>query len=97
MLTIIHGRNLVSAQPNQGTSSNVLKSSEIKTEAQVKTAANKTIGDLQAAAGNTTQEAKSAEIKNEHAAKTYMNSTGLATRKFLANLTGTTKQFITGK
>jgi hypothetical protein len=55
------------------------------------------MGDIQAAAGNTTQEAKSAEIKNEHAAKTYMNSTGLATRKFLANLTGTTKQFITGK
>ena len=50
-----------------------------------------------AAAGNTTQDAKSAEIKNEHAAKTYMNNTGLATQKFLANLTGTTKQFITGK
>jgi hypothetical protein len=55
------------------------------------------MGDIGAAAGNTTQEAQSAEIKNEHAAKTYMNSTGLATQKFLANLSGTTKQFITGK
>ena len=55
------------------------------------------MGDTRAAAGNTTQDAKSAEIKNEHAAKTYMNNTGLATQKFLANLTGTTKQFITGR
>ena len=55
------------------------------------------MGDIRAAAGNTTQGAKSAEIKNEHATKTYMNKTGLATQKFLADLTGTTKQFITGR
>jgi hypothetical protein len=69
MLTIINGRNLVSEQPNQSISSNVLKFSEIKTEAQVKAAANKTMGDIRAAVCNTTQ-AKSAEIKNEHAANT---------------------------
>ncbi|MGA9171629.1 MAG: hypothetical protein WBZ20_15935 [Nitrososphaeraceae archaeon] len=65
MQTIINGRNLVSAQLNQSISSNVLKFSEIKTEAQLKAAANKTMGDIRAAAGNTTQDAKSAEIKNE--------------------------------
>jgi hypothetical protein len=70
MLTIVNGRNLVSEQPNQSISSNVLKFSEIKTEAQVKAAANKTMGDIRAAVCNTTQEAKSAEIKNEHAANT---------------------------
>jgi hypothetical protein len=97
MLTNINGRNLVSAQPNQSISSNVLKFSEIKIEAHLKAAANKTLGDIRAAACNTTQYAKSAENKNEHAAKTYMNNTGRATQKFLANLTGTSKQFITGR
>ena len=68
MLTIINGRNLVSAQPNQSISSNLLKFSEIKTEARVKADETKQWG-IHGSAGNTTQDAKSAEIKNEHAQK----------------------------
>jgi ABC-type uncharacterized transport system involved in gliding motility auxiliary subunit len=77
-------------------SSNVLKSSVIKTGAKVKAAANKTMGIYDPQLVILLKKQNLQKLKTNMLQK-HISTTRLATQKFLANLTGTTKQFITGK